>query len=240
VNFLQLVQRLRRKCRVAGSGPTALTGQNEEYNRLIDWTNEAWMKIQRRHETQWSFMRAICSAATINGQAAYGNTEFGVTDIGQFVLNYATDDTFRCYQTAAGPASEQFLEVIDYDEWRDRYLFGALRTSYQRPTCVAVGPDEKLYLGPIPTAGWTITGDYIRAPSEMVVASDVPGVVNGVGARSLPSRYDMAIVYRAMMLYGVSEAAAEVYQDGQADFTAIITEIERTQLPRIRLGGPLA
>lgn len=231
MNFLQLVQRLRRKCRVAGSGPTSLTGQNEEYNRLIDWTNEAWMKIQRLHEEQWKFMRASCSAVTVNGQAAYGNTEFGVTDIGQFVLNYETGDTFRCYQTAAGPASEQFLEVIDYDEWRNRYLFGALRTSYQRPTCVAVGPDEKLYLGPIPTAGWTITGDYIRMPSEMAVAADIP---------SLPTRYHMAIVYRAMMLYGVSEAAPEVYQDGQADFNAIITEMERTQLPRIRLGGPLA
>jgi hypothetical protein len=91
---------------------------------------------------------------------------------------------------------------------------------------VAVGPDGKLYCGPIPSAGWTIGGDYIRVPTEMVQATDVP---------SLPAQYHMAIVYRAMMLYGVSEAAAEVYQDGQNSFDTLMREIERTQLPPMRL-----
>jgi hypothetical protein len=42
-----------------------------------------------------------------------------------------------------------------------------------------------------------------------------------------------------MMLYGVSEAAAEVYTDGQNRFDQIMREIERTQLPRMRLAGAL-
>lgn len=231
MNFLQLAQRLRRKCRVSGSGPTDVTGQTEEYARLLDWVNEAWMMIQRKHEQDWFFMRATCSAPTINGQASYGATEFNLTDLGRFALNYESGDTFRVYSTATGTASETLMDVIDYDDWRDTYLLGSLRTSFQRPGCVASGPDERLYCGPIPSDGWTITGEYFRVASEMAAAGDTP---------SLPARYHMAIVYRAMMLYGVSEAAQEVYADGQNAFDMIMREIERTQLPRIRLGGPLA
>jgi hypothetical protein len=230
VNFLQLCQRARRKCRMAGTGPTALTGQTEEYNRLIDWVNEAWMIIQRKHEQDWLFMRATCSAPTVNGQAAYGATEFGVTDLGRFALNFETGDTFRVYSTSQGIASETFMEVIDYDDWRDTFLIGALRSAYMRPDKVAVGPDGKLYCGPIPSAGWTITGDYYRACAEMVNTGDIP---------SLPVQYHMAIVYRAMMLYGASEAAEEVYVDGQNGFDQLMREIERTQLPRMRLAGSL-
>jgi hypothetical protein len=231
MNYLQLAQRTRRKCRIAGTGPTAVANQSEEYSRVLDWVNEAWMIIQRKHETAWLFMRASCSAPTINGQAAYGASEFNLTDLGRFVLNYETGDTFRVYNTAQGQASETFMDVVDYDSWRDTYLIGALRTSYQRPDTVAVGPDGKLYCGPIPSGGWTIGGDYIRVPTEMVQATDVP---------SLPAQYHMAIVYRAMMLYGVSEAAAEVYQDGQNAFDTVMREIERTQLPPMRLAGALA
>jgi hypothetical protein len=77
MNFLQLAQRTRRKCRIAGTGPTAVTNQSEEYSRVLDWVNEAWMIIQRKHETcsgrvalhAGELQRA---EETINGQAAYG------------------------------------------------------------------------------------------------------------------------------------------------------------------------
>lgn len=230
LNFLTLCQRLRRKCRVAGSGPTSVTNNTEEYARLVDFTNEAWMLIQRKHERDWFFMRAPCSVDTIQGQAAYGAAEFGLTDLGQFVLNYETGDTFRIYPTGQ-IAGETFMDPIDYDDWRDTYDIGSMRTAYQRPDSVAQGPDGLLYLGPIPSAGWTITGEYIRIPSEMSNANDIP---------SLPAQYHMAIVYRAMMLYGVSEAAQEVYVDGKNSFDQIMREIEATQLPRIRMAGALA
>lgn len=230
MQYIELAQRLRRKCRVSGSGPNAITGQTEEYARLLDWVNEAWMLIQRKHEQDWNFLRANCQANTINGQANYGAVEFGLPDLGRFALNYETGDSFRVYNTAQGTASETFMEAIDYDDWRDRFLIGSLRNSYMQPDSVAIGPDGTLFCGPIPSAGWTIIGEYYRVPSEMSTSSSTP---------SLPAQYHMAIVYRAMMLYGASEAAAEVYTDGQNAFDQIMREIERTQLPRIRLGGSL-
>ena len=57
MDYLALCRRLRQECRVAGNGPASLTNQTMEYQRLITWTNEAWMEIQRANPT-WRFLRA--------------------------------------------------------------------------------------------------------------------------------------------------------------------------------------
>lgn len=230
MTYLQLAQRLRRKCRVSGNGPTAVTGQTEEYNRLLDWISEAWMEIQRARN-DWAFQRASATCATVQGQTSYSAADFGITDLGFWAVDYANGDTFRNYVTATGPSSEVFMDVWDYDRWRDAYLFGALRTSYSRPLVVAVTPDNAIACGPIADAGYTLVGDYYLAPTELSNATDIP---------SLPAQYQMAIVYKAMMYYGVSEAAPEVYDEGRSQYEVILRQIMATQLRRPRLAGALA
>lgn len=314
MDYLALAQKLRRKCRVAGSGPSAVTGQNEEYNRLLDWINEAWLEIQNMRQ-DWQFMRASCWAPTVNGQSSYSaTTDFGLTDFGQWVLDYDNGDTFRNYAnptptisiatpgvlslTAHGlpagqrvrlstsgalptgfsagtdyyvvsPATDSLqlaltvggtpintsgtqsgthylsagysaysgfrgetpMGVRDYDEYRDAWLFGAQRTTYTRPMIVAKAPDNTLVTGPVAAVGYTLVGDYFRIPSEMVAATDTP---------SLPSQYHWAIIYKAMMKYGASEAAPEVYDDGEQSFRQIIRTIIQTEARRPRLAGALA
>lgn len=231
MNYLQLAQRLRRKCRVIGSGPSAVTGQSEEYQRLLDFINEAWMIIQRKHK-DWRWMRKSASCATVQGQPTYSpTTDFSLTDFGYWALDYRQDDTFRNYVTATGLSSEIFMSVVDYDDWRNRYLFGALRTSYSRPIEIALAPNNALAAGPIPVAGYTIVGDYYSVPSEMSAAGDTPG---------MPSQFHMAIIYRAMMLYGAGESAPEVYDDGESNFKTIMAQLELDQLRRMTLGGSLA
>jgi hypothetical protein len=50
----------------------------------------------------------------------------------------------------------------------------------------------------------------------------------------------MAIVYRAMMSYGAYEAAAEVYQRGEAEFNRMIRRVLADRLPEISAGSALA
>lgn len=231
MNYLQLAQRLRIKCRVSGSGPVAVTGQNAEYTRLLLYVNEAWMAIQRMH-TDWRFMRASASCATVAGQSQYAPaTDFALADFGNWALDFESNDTFRNYVTAQGTGSEIFMGNMDYDQWRDTYLFGGFRSTRTRPTQVAVAPNDSICVGPLPEAGYTLLGDYYKTPSEMAASTDTP---------TLPTKYHDAIVYRAMMFYGASEAAPEVYDDGKINFAKIIREIEATQLRRMRLGGALA
>lgn len=51
MNYLQLVARLKRKCRVTGAAPASIeNATSEEVNRLMDWINEAWMDIQETRQ----------------------------------------------------------------------------------------------------------------------------------------------------------------------------------------------
>lgn len=313
LTYLQLAQRLRRKCRVSGNGPSAITGQTEEYNRLLDWVNEAWMEIQRMR-TDWLFMNAAAWCPTSEGQVSYdASADFGLTDFGYWALDYANGDTFRNYANPAftfdiansklqlsghgldngdvviggttgsfptgiaagtryyvvnstasdfqvsatsggtaltltgtdsgvhtlsssnittfvGLRSETPMEVRDYDQWRNEFQLGSLRQSYSRPWTVARTPDNRLACGPITAAGYTLIGEYYYAPTEFTNATDVP---------ALPAQYQMAIVYRAMMFYGVSEAAPEIYDEGHSAFEQIIRQILSTQTRRPRLAGAL-
>ena len=56
MNFLALCNRLKRKARVTGAAMTAVTDQAEEFARLVDFTNEAWMFLQRKRP-DWKWMR---------------------------------------------------------------------------------------------------------------------------------------------------------------------------------------
>lgn len=315
MNFLTLTQTLRVKCRVTGNGPTAVTGQSAEYNRLFLFINEAWMAIQRMH-TDWRFMRATASCPTVQGQQTYSPTaDFGLTDFGYWALDHRNGDTFRNYAnpqvtiTIASPAvvsltghnlsngqtvtfgttgalptgltagvpyfvvnrtandfqvaataggtpinttgsqsgnqtitsnntrnfagflSEIFLDVSDYDWLRDTYFYGANRMTPTRPIMVARAPDNSLACGPVTAAGYTLVGDYYKVPKEMVAATDVP---------SLPEQFHWAIVYRAMMAFGVSEAAPEIYDEGAENLRTIIRQIEASELRRVTLPGALA
>lgn len=229
--YLELAQLLRRKCRVSGSGPTALDNQTEEYNRLLSWVNEAYTAILNLH-TDWRFMRTSATCTTVEGRPTYSpTTDFGLTDFGYWAMDFSNGDTFRNYSTSAGARSEIFMTPCEYDFWRDTYLYGANRYAYSRPIYVAIAPDNSLACGPITASGYTLVGDYYRVPTEMTDAAEVPVI---------PSQFQMAIVYRAMMYYGISEAAPEVYDSGKEEFERIIRQMELTQLRRMRLSGALA
>ena len=230
MNYIQLAQKLAQKCRVPGAGPVALTGQTAEYQRILSFVNEAWMEIQRLH-TDWRFLRASATCTTVAGQTTYSaTTDFGLTDFGYWALDYRSGDTFRNYVTASGVTSEIFMEVWDYDWWRDAYLYGANRTAYTRPIGVALAPDNTLACGPITAAGYTLVGDYYKVPSELVLATDTP---------ALPVQFHWAIIYKGMMMYASGEAAPEVYDEGKDSYERIIRQIEFQQLRRARLPGAI-
>ena len=79
--------------------------------------------------------------------------------------------------------------------------------------------------------GKTITGEYQKLPSDLVEDNDVP---------EMPSHLHMAIVYKAMQFYGLYEAAPEVLSKGNTEFSRLMNQLEREQLPELYLGNPLA
>lgn len=192
---------------------------------MIDWVNESWMFIQSMRP-DWLWMRNSMTFTTVLNQPTYTLAQIGITDFGNWDLQ-----TFRNYVTATGLTSEFEMEYLQYDDWRDKYQFGAPRFSPTRPVEFTVTPNLSIGLGPVPLDGYTISGDYFKIPTEMATDADVPG---------LPLQYHMLIIYKAMMFYGASEAAPEVYQEGQDEFNKMIFRIMVNQLDDMTLSGPLA
>lgn len=229
MNFLTLTTRLRRKCRVSGTGPTTVVGQIEEYARLVDWVNEAWMEIQMRR-TDWMWMRNSMTFPVVASQASYTLAEIGSTGTNFSNFGNWQRDSIRCYLTATGTSDESIVSEMDYDHWRDIYQYGASRTTTGRPSVYCVTPGLGLGLGPVPSADYTISGDYFKVATEMSADADIP---------ALPTQFHMAIVYRAMMLYGVSESAPEVYDEGDANLKVMLARMESQQLPQMQEPGAL-
>jgi hypothetical protein len=227
VNRLQLVQRLHLECRMSGSRPLTTVSTTGQTERLVSWIDTAWQDLQTLH-MNWGWKRASCSFTTTEGRTSYTAAQCGVTDLGEWI-----PDSFRSYNTAAGINSETpiFAMPGGYDDWRDTYLLGSNRSTYSQPIQLAVTPDKSLAFGPITDDGYTIVGDYFRAPTAMDEDGDEP--------TGLPAEYRMLIVYMAMLDYGAAEVAIEVLTRGEKKRKSLLKRLEMLYLPQLQWGGPL-
>lgn len=226
MTFLDLVKRLRQECGVSGNGPTTVSNQSGEMKRLCDWIAQAYLEIQEKRPN-WNWMVSPFSLQTVANDYEYTATDAGIdTTFANWKM-----DTLRSYLTSTGYGTEQFVYPMAYDDFRNFYLFSTRRDSLSKPLYAAVSPSKSLLLGPVPNDIYTITGEYYKLPVLLANDSDTP---------EMPSRFHMAIVYRAMVEYGMFEAAPEVVQRGQARFDEIIKKIEDDQLFDVTLPGAMA
>lgn len=243
MNFLQLAQRAVSECGVAsGSAVQAalptVVGASGAVGRIVGWINDAYTDIQMGRD-DWSWMRssnilgAGVSFQTVAGQASY-RLGTGPGTVGVTVDAFGKWDraTFRNQSTTVGYRNEMFLDEVDFDDWRDSYMLGAMRSVMARPVVIAVGPDQSLNLGPPPNDQYTITGDYFVAPQEMVADTDVP--------LGLPVRFQMLIVYEAMQKCAGYESAPELYERGSREAAIMYSQLLAARGARMSFGGALA
>lgn len=237
LTFLQLVNRAITECGVSG-GPVA-TAQNQSgsIGRIVNWVGDAWSDIQTEHD-DWDFMRSsslLGGGVSFAPAAAQYTTPLGTGagTVGIAIDSFGKWDrrSFRCNTTTVGTSDEIYLDDIDFDVWRDSYMYGAMRQVQTRPVAIAFGPDQSINLGPPPNGLYTITGDYFVAPSVMVNDTDTP--------TGLPTRFNMLIVYKAMIKYSGNESAPEVYSRGSMEYNLMFAELEARYLPQMSFSGAL-
>ena len=243
MNFLTLSQRAIVECGVASNAAVSTVlsttaGATGSVGRVVNWVGDSWNELQEKHD-DWDWMRssnilgAGVSFATVSGQASYplgtgagqvgvATDSFGKWDIG----------TFRNFSTSVGYINEIFMDDISFDDWRDGYMYGAMRNVKTRPIAIAVGPDQSLNIGPPSDGTYTVTGDYFVAPSVMVNDTDLP--------TGLPTRFHLIIVYMTMQKYSLYESAPEVMQRGTLEFDKMYAQLQAVRAPTIKMGGALA
>jgi len=166
--FLDLAKRTALEVGIA-SQPTTVVGQTGELQKIVVWVATSWLEIQSKH-LDWHFLRKSTSWVTVAGQGTYTTLQCGIA-AGRFGLWDV--ETFRNYTTAVGTDDEIHMVKLDYDDWRDGYLFGATRSVRSRPTVFAVTPGHGIALGPVPATGYTCTADYFEAPVPLTLDVDV-------------------------------------------------------------------
>jgi hypothetical protein len=215
--YIDLCKRLRQEVGASGSDSTVV-GASGEWKRICDWIAISWNEIQKKHPI-WEWMRANKSFNTIanQGEYAYASSPLSLTDFASWRNN-----SFRLYKDSTD--DEQFLDHWSYNDFRDEYLLGSNRTTYSRPIVVAVSPSKSLLLGSPPDDVYTVVAEYYKTPTTLSADADEPG---------MPERFHEAIVYRAMIHYGMYEAAQEVVARGERFYREYMEELEFDQLPPV-------
>lgn len=224
-NYLDLLQRFSVDVGATDDPPATAQDPEGQVQEFCNLLNQAWIEIQCIHP-DWKFNRSSASFTTIVDQTSYTPTQAGIA---RGVLNGWKEDSFRSYLTTS-IASEMHMTPLDYDEWRDTYLIGSMRTARVQPIVFAVGPTLSLHI-PCPLAGYTIIGDYYSAPLGFDADADIP---------SIPAEFIMLIVYKAMINYGTSESAPDLIAKGQFGYGPLMARLESSRLPQVRTVGALA
>lgn len=228
MNFLALVNRARMEAGASGPDLSSLGGAlTQESSRFKTWVNEAWQEVQV-HAADWDFMRRDFAFNTVASTQVYTAATLS-TPITSF-RNWKRD-SFRAYLTASGFGDEQLLGFLDYETFRNLYLYGTQRSVTGRPVLFSIKPNKDLIIGPVPDAVYTVVGEYFVLPSDLVADADIPGVT---------AEYHMLIVWRAVRSYGLYEAAPEVIVRADREINRLLSKMENDQMPEITYGPPLA
>lgn len=231
MNFLELTKRLSSEVGASGNGPSSVLFQTGSSQRLVNWIASAWLEIQGLHNT-WNWMRYPFQWETVAGTGDYLPTAITNTLTGDLMtdMRYWYKDTFRAQKKSIGIQDQQWLVEWEYYVFRNTYRFNLQVNG--RPVVFGENPQGKaILLGQVPDDVYLITGEYQKKAWSLVNNEDEPDI---------PEAYHMMIVYKAMISYGMFEAAGEVVQRGQAQYQNLLTQLEREQLQEVYLGNPLA
>jgi hypothetical protein len=225
MNLLQLVNQTRVECGV--SGPTLSSAQNltGESARILAWVQQAWIDVQTSKE-DWLFLREPFEFNTVAQQWEYTPANAGLTNFGNWKR-----DSFRASSVNNLYRDEQLMNYMDWTTYRNLYRYANMRNTYARPVVVSITPNKDLAFGSTPDQAYTVNGEYYTQPVTLSADTDIPGI---------PDRFQMIIVYRAMMYYAGYESAPEVLSRGDFEYRRLYSRMEIDQLPTIVSGPPLA
>lgn len=123
----------------------------------------------------------------------------------------------------------QRLHSMTWKDYQRRH--GGKPLQDTAPTGFAVRPDMQLQLNARPIEDATLHYEHYLRPSEMTENTEVP---------TLPARYQMLIVYAAMLKYAMYENAPEVMQAADFNYRRMLARLNRDGLPAMEMAGPLA
>lgn len=233
MDLLALARAAKRESGLTSSAtdPAAFATATGDDLRFFHWVAWAWRDIDLMHES-WAWRRASATATT-SGSRTLGPTDvapgFALTDFGSW-LAATREYQPSAYKVSAGQIAENPLTWLDYDRFRQMFTVG---THTAAPLVYwSIAPNGDFLVGPTPDEAHVVRADYVKDHVALAADADVP---------TLPSRFHMIIVWRALREYGGFDAASEVWQRADGNYRSMLPALSQAQLPKMRWGGrPLA
>lgn len=224
MTFLELCQRTRSECGIAGNAsgntPVTVVGQIGELLRVVNWVQDAYEDIQLRHR-DWQFMRYAFSLPLSVGTSTYAKSLISSPGLDDWYVK-----TFRLYLTSAGVTDETWLIYRDWNYFQDQRLFGSSRAATGRPIEFSVRPDKGLEFWPVPDDAYTVTGDYNRDVHVLTGDTDTP----------LFDKFEKVIVWDAVERYAGWTEEPSLFAKAQKEKNRLVNKMEIDYLPRVTLG----
>lgn len=153
MTYLELCQRLVRETGIADSGPNTTVGQIGDMRRIVDWVNDAWLKIQSmRQDWLWMWITGTSTLSAASYEITLPATVEAIerVRIGEGTMQMLTWDNF----------AYQYPEVRDGE-----------------PSAFAVRPDGGIVFNAKPVgADKTVTYEGYSTPQSLTQNIDAPGM----------------------------------------------------------------
>jgi hypothetical protein len=231
--YLELVQRVTSESgTVKGDAqPPTVTGQSGRLRRLVNWTNDAWRAIQNQR-SHWQWMRGEFEGQTVGSTQRYAGSVFVPSRFADFVYTGSpSEGGVSLFRTSDGPDGEGPLAYLAWPDFHQVLLRGANRSREGRPSHFTITPAGELALWPTPDAAYTVRGLYRKDVQTLSADGDVP---------EMPSRFHDLIVWKALIYLAAYDESVVQEPRWRLEAARIMSELERDQLPRITVTGPLA
>lgn len=215
-DYLTLVQELVAELGIGGANqgatvPTTVVGQTGQLWNAVNWVQKANNNIQLLH-TDWQFLSTEYSEAlTITSTAvpAHSGAETVKSwDRRSFWIDRGTN--------RAAP-----LTWMDWEQYRADILPGPTPTSNSKPSIITQKRDGSLIVDVPCDLAYTLTGEFYKAPDLLAADIDVSDI---------PAEYHRLIICEAGIKYGNKEAALEVINGMEAEYSYLIEKLEGDQL----------
>lgn len=229
--FLELVNLARQEAGIQGGDLTSLSNLTTESNRIKGWVQREWVRVQAEHP-DWQFLRVRNEFTTTPGKGSYTATEAGAVDgDGNPIMADWKRDSFRLATAGSNYADEAILGFMTFENFRNLYQYGQMRSSTSKPVVFTVDPQKVLWLGQTPNGSYVVPHEFYRTPQKLAADTDVP---------LMPERFHELIAFRALKAYGIFMSAPEVIARADTEISRIYPSLLLDQLPPMMTGDPLA
>lgn len=226
MTFLELCQMVARESgTISGTLPTSVESQTGRLLKIVEWVDTAWRHIQNKRSA-WLWMRDDFEDVTSSGTKRYTAASWNLTRWAEWITD---DDTVTLYEQSEGVSDEGVITYLPWYEYKTLYDRG--EQTNDRPLHFSISPAGEFCLGPTPDGTYVVRGQYRKSPQTLSENAEIP---------EMPARFHELIAWYALVLLAEHDEGQFHVAIAQRRYRDLMSELERDQLPRITIGGPLA